>query len=550
MIKKRSNSFHRKIERTLRKHCFQADASINIRSYTTLVETLIFLSIMGTVVTLFMFNENPILLSLSLALIFAPLIVAFMIPLLLVRKRVSECEKELPFVAEFLAMASAVGISPTYAFSRLKYFNSLKRFAREARIVEKIRALYALSPIDALIFYGKNHPSKSVRNYITSVAAIERSGGEVYNVLYEKASSLLSSLESRISRLPDQFSFITSIEIIAFILVPISLIGIGATFSSQGVELLIASCITIPILMTAGIVFLIEASLPKELEDKENYSFLMISFIIVFPTSLLLLMMNMPAYVSLTVGVLAGFLPSSIIYYSKEVRRNSMIIGLASLARDIAEETKKGKSPTQALRYVALNNVYPQPLQELIKRVSVYPALGFSLKQVVVVEKMPWIVKVFFELLDEAEDMGADPKTLDCLASFFERISFSIRSMLRYASSYRLTSIICAIIMIISVSYTVNTVIMLLSRMHDLANFYTFSLAPLIFPTMSQAKIIKDASYLSASINSILLGLLEGKARGGSIVNGLIDAVFFAILSMLLIWISDSMCLSMIKTFM
>lgn len=448
--------------------------------------------------------------------------------------RAIRSERELPFITHYLYMAAAAGIAPSRALYRVRDLVSFKWFKREICQVMRIRILYALNPLDAIIYHFRYHPSQLVSKVITSIIGSERGGSDIYSILKEKAEMLFKLFEERINTIPSKYSLISSLEVLAFIVVPICILGVGSVFALLDINVLVMYSILLPIMFAIVISVSIDTLIPKELYTTPDYKLMMVSVLLSVVTFTITMLLKLtPLHVGVSLSLTLPFIPSAIFYNIKVLREYSVIPELPRIARDITEEIKKGKSPLQAVKTILIIHHYPSSITRVLRELITCLSLGIPIKHFIRERKPPRIVSYFLELLNEAEGMGADPKVFETLTNIYSRIGDVYLSLTSKSKVFRIGGYISTVIMAISVTLTLNTIIGLISRIYanplitQLSLFSPFNHVNLL--------LIEELTKTSILLNSFLLGLLGGKGSSGSLVYGVLDAVICTLLSICII---------------
>lgn len=457
-------------------------------------------------------------------------------PIMATYTRRKLCERELPFFATYLTMASASGISAPVAFEHMRDFKYLPQFKKEWFRIEKVRRLYALNPSEAIIFEGKYHPVDSVKDLYNTLVSAHREGGEVFAIMRDELLKLFSILQGRLKTLSDKFSLMTSGEIIAFIMLPMGTVTVGVLFSSVlGIPVLILACFLFPTVVAVFISLIIDTYMPKELTEEVQLGYLIKCSI---PVPILTLIIatflgtTLPVYYALGM-LLVIFTAPAIRHYSRIRKRTKDIIGaLPSFTRSVTEEAKKGNSPRVAIVKLCEGRSFNESFDKLLHRLTGYLKLGCPIADAVSIVEGPWIARVSFELLDRADMMGAEPKTLDSLSELISNMYMSHKSMESQTRFFVVMSYVNTILLVFSISIVVEIVARLFTKVTETITMINLPLG-MAFINSDQLQFLVMVAYTAVVYNSYLLGLLGGKAsKGGSIVDGLFNSMICTLLSM------------------
>ncbi len=489
---------------------------------------------------------NPFyILLMVIAFVVPPIALSFTAikPWISCQSRRASCERELPFVAAYLAMASASGMPVQKAFELIKEFRHLPAFSYESLRLDKLRKLYAINMYEALLFEGKYHPSEAVQAlYFASVSA-QREGGEVYRVMKDELQRIFSALQGRLRTMSDKFSLIASAEMVSFIIVPMALITIGVLFSGLlGVPLLIGSCFIFPTAIAFILNMTIDSYLPREICSRAPLKNFFISMA-AFPLSIITLFaadffgIVLPAYYVLAALLTALMLPASMSYSSSRKNALEILSALPAFIRSIAEDVKKGNSPCMAAMSFSETRSFNKSFDRLLYRAAAFLKVGAPLRHAVLSSEAPWVAKISFELLDRAEAMGAEARSLDALSELVQNLFLSHKSLESQTRMFIMTSYVNSFVLAFSIIISVDVVARLFTGMVDMTSSVGIPLG-FSFITQAQFAVVESIAYSAVVYNSFLLGLLGGKvSNGGSIVDGLKPAIACVLLSTLCILI-------------
>ena len=461
----------------------------------------------------------------------------FLQPMFSNSSRKKSCERELPFVATYLAMSAASGVSIQAAFEHLKTLKYFPNFKMEAMRVEKVRKLYALHPYEAIVFEGKYHPSDAVRELYYSAVAAQKEGGEVLLILKDEIFKLFSMLQGKLKTVSDKFSLIASAEMVAFIMIPMGLITIGVLFSGiLGVPMLILTCIVFPTIMAVALSAMIDSYVPKELTEPVSLK-LFFGALCAFPVSVTIFTLSqfftlsIPFYYILGIVIIVFSLPVAFSYGSSRRRMHEILSALPNFTRSIAEEVKKGNSPRMAITNISEGRAFNRSFDKLLHRVATYLKIGCPISDAIAIVEAPWIAKVSFELMDQAEMMGAEPKSLDSLSDLVGNIYLSFKSLESQTRLFTIMSYVNSFVLTFSIVIAVDVVAKLFTGIMDASPLIGTPLG-MSFITEDQFALVEAVAYTAVVYDSFLLGILGGKAsNGGSVVDGLMPAIICVVIT-------------------
>jgi len=530
---------------------FMADAKVDIDKIAMITMAGYGLTVLGFIMFL------PVLM-MHLQFIYGP--IAFLFPILVLllgiilsvyseltlnlklSQRKYLIEKELPFVSIFITLTSALGLPLSRAFKEARRIGFFKAFKRELNFLEKIKMFYILSDIDAVEFIGRFHPSSQLREFYQVLVASERSGGDKYRILYERSTSLIKMLEDRIDRLVERYNTITNLEVIFFIVIPMALITLGALFvGDKGYGLAFTSAVIFPVISFIMLYFIVQAAYPEELVERP-------------PMKVFYSVIAGMIFVSIVIGILSPrilerglntyeILGASYIillslggtYYNRWYKQSDdFVFSMSLITRQIAEECKKGKTPRQAIVALAKYKL-PKRVESFIRIVIARLSMGVSIQESIRGIKMPWLTRTYFEFLDMADRYGADPKTLDMLASFTSD-TVSVAKIVKDRSlSFKLSSLVAILALVLGFVIVSEKVLKQFALMGQtlLSQGGTAMISiPLKPLTPDMLPGIKNISYIGIILNTVFIALLTGKTTKGSMSAGLLLGAILTIISL------------------
>ncbi|MEN3007160.1 MAG: type II secretion system F family protein [Candidatus Methanosuratincola petrocarbonis] len=446
------------------------------------------------------------------------------------------CERELPFLTAFLAIASASGVPIQAALERLRHSAFLNAFRNEAQRIEKVRRLYALHPYDALIFEARQHPSERVRDLYFSVVAAQRQGDAVPSVLRDELMKVFSHLQGTIKTLSDKFSMIASAEMIAFILVPMGALTLGTVFSSAvSLPTLLAACIGLPSVTAVLLSMMIDSSLPKELTTPVPLKAFSIA-ILALPLGVALAAIfwaagiPVPPYLAFGAVLLPSLAAASLYYRPMRREVSQILAALPAFTRLVAEEVKKGSSPGMSIIHFSEARAFNQHFDRFLHRISAFLKIGIPVSEVAEAVRAPWVVKAAFELIDESERMGSEPKSLDHLSELVSNLALCMKALSSQTRLFTAVSYMNTLVLTFTTVVAVDVIGRLFAgALGSVSIGLPFGLS---FMTGSQFELAAAVAYLAVIYDSFLLGIVGGKlSRGGSVADGLVPAAICVALS-------------------
>jgi len=445
-------------------------------------------------------------------------------------------KRELPWVAALFTANAAAGIPPTVTMEALaKRKEAFPAFAKLSYMVSRARDVEALDPYSAIQFHADRVSDPSLRDFLIAACTAQRSGADVYAVLREKMAGLYAEIKGRLEALGEKFSMAASVLIMAFILVPMFMLTIGPIMGGVGGDLIIAGMLSLCSFMSVAMALMVDAMLPRELLVKPDRRPLALIPLGLAP---LALKASLPAqltqpYLLAALCIAVGLgVPGA---WALKIRSTQKAMADASPAflRDVAERVKKGDSPAMAVVWLAQNRSYNRAFNGLLRSIAARVQMGYRISEAVEASgfSVPWTARVSLELLDVADEVGADPSVVEFLAESTNTMFAGMRALRGRMRFFKLMSYLCVAMLAGTVGVTAYMVKLMASMYSAAAAMPTTFIA---LPTPAQAADLVSKSCLGAVYASMCLGLLGGKASdGGSIVDGLKHGALSAVLAAL-----------------
>ncbi|PSN89603.1 hypothetical protein B9Q00_01055 [Candidatus Marsarchaeota G1 archaeon OSP_C] len=436
---------------------------------------------------------------------------SLMFELLLQRnRRETLVEKELPFVSTVLAM----GANHVPPFSVLKNLIELHAFSQTKKeyftILKKAKTEHVtLSRAAALI--SEIHPSARFQEFLKSISASERGVGDPYYSLRDLSKTELSTLSHKVELSQEKFGVASSLILVSFAIVPLTMM-VFSLITGNTQLLYLTSLLSLPAAFGANL--LIEQAYPLGLkpEPKKPSRFLLtiLALLLVLCFVVFFSWLKLPLHLAIGVSLLLCSIPFSL-FYSKHSSEHSQSIKLMpSIARDLAEEAKKGYPPSQSIG--RLTKKYPKKI----------------LMNLYNVEDKPYLTKAYVALLKQAEKLGAQPEQLDIVAETMNVITNAHSTYNSKANLFRMMVYGSVVIFTTSSVIVIRTISELARKM---SAGLSLSAIALLHPSPS----LKGVVYVAVVVNSYLLGILAGKAVKGSLLFGFVDAIITTLLALFLL---------------
>ncbi len=473
----------------------------------------------------------------------------------IIKVKEENAERELPFVAIYMSLITASGLSIKIAIDTIRELSVFKHFRKEFAFLKKIMLFYGYTVLDALDFVSRLHPSSMVREFYKSLVVSERTGGATYSYLVEKSKSYVKLLEDRVMRLIDNFSMLTNINILVFVVIPVGIISVTIMFSGKfGLYPITFSLLIISFLSFIVLNNIIEGMIPKELCERPPMRVFIYTIVFAFLASIMVyvIFLRRPYFLQefisntpysfalmLYIALLLTTLPAAIYYELWLKRSEEFIFALPLISRTITEEVRKGKTPRLAISSLMEFNMGKR-VNDFIRALTARTISGFSIKEALHGVRIPWLSRMFFELVDIADKTSADPNTLELLSTFMSS-AISIKKLINDRSlSFKVAASIALIALAIGVHIVIKTVGPQFKAIAtSIQHIRGYSGLQVQFPISplppDQIPLLIQIGYTIVVINAILLGMLSGKLIHGSLAYGLKTAIIFSTIAIVTI---------------
>jgi|ECHnycMinimDraft_1075156.scaffolds.fasta_scaffold00969_5 hypothetical protein len=417
----------------------------------------------------------------------------------------SGVEKEIQMLYALLSSFLTVGINPYLTLSVINENPFFSFFKKVFNQIEKIKILYILNPMDAIAKYSRIAQSDQLRDLLQTISASETI--ELHKLIKNKMIDSFKLLEKRIENLLEKFNILLASQLLVFILVPITMI-VTAIFTGLDLGLALVIFILVPILFFVAFFFMLRTSIPSHLslQISLDYKYGGILLIAITPLLGIFYLKGIIGLDNLVFIALMSFLLCMFYFnYKKQSIYEILISSIPKVFREIAEETKKGISPSQALEKV-IERV-EEIVKLFIKKLLFSKRLGLSITSILTKENLPLLFKQLFSILEYTDQVGADPSIYNDLADFVERLDnsrrvYKIRTRFFKYSSYFVTALLG-----VSISISISVLGSLINAFGSIVTIYTIS----SFLSFNTAPYwIYLIANISAYINSAMLGYLGG----------------------------------------
>lgn len=510
-----------KIHEDTIKKLFYTEIRYSPTQYLEVISDLLSSAILSTILNLGLFilfyqyfNNSLSLLLLIIFLItpFILLIYFVIIPSLKESMYDSRIEREMPAATMLITALNSCNINPYTSLQVLSKSYFFKEFRRIFKLIEKMRVLMVLNPIDAIFQFSKTVRQENLKKLLQTMAAVTL-GSNTGSLLKEHMKETYYLFEKKVEGFVEKFNIILAAKLLSFILFPIITMLIVTFTQIQNISILYLSLYLLPLIFFIVLYLMSQNLIPLSMKISVKIN-----------TKSLLVLSTMPVYIVLAyLGLirphLAFLLSASTFFlgYYLLNKRNlinaeKLLNELPQIVSDIAEESKKGKGLYQAIEEI--KDRYDSS-KILLKKITFLKKLGFSMEEILKKENIPNFFKQILIVLEESDKAGIDPSVVKDLSEFTERLerirkAFKLRIRFFKFASYLLTALLG-----LSLGITVNIITNLLSIFKTIQEASYYSLG--FFNTSIDVAMFKEITYSSGILNSFLLGFLGGSADSNTV---------------------------------
>jgi flagellar protein FlaJ len=525
-----------------------ANLRLHPEVYASLVGMLTFLGGVGALIVAVV---GALLVSpLALVVLVVPLVIfalSFVYPNFRAHNRAFNLESEVPYAAAYVSVMSTGGISPYKAIQRLRNVKLLPSLSQAAQLMAVDVEAIGMDPVSSMEKMARSLPSPDFKDLLLGYASTLSIGGDVVHYLQRKAYTIFENRARSMKNIGERISVVMESYAVVVILLALGLyilfiiskiLPVGAGGFTVG-NFVIFAYFLLPGL-TAVFLFMLDMYEPRyPTSDWRAYKILAITLPagIIFalltagpyyfniPSPLYGTMqqlgglMNIPygaqSAVAIAFAFIIMFLPPAIVHIKITREGGEMGTQLVSFLRDMVETRKTGIAPERCIQLLSKRDYgrFTPRLEKIASKLS----WGVSFDSILADELRStrnWFVAInLFLLIDSIDVGGGTPETLEALASFGEQILILEKEK---ASTLRPL----LLIPYIGGVTTLLTATVFLSFVQGLSQMSNFSFSFNQFALIFLPPVV---------INSILAGLVAGKASGEKISAGFLHSTILAV---------------------
>jgi len=482
---------------------------------------------------------------LALLLLILPVVVfGFLLvyPSFLAQNRAYNLESEVPYAAAYVSVMSTGGISPYRAIQRLRNVKLLPSLAAAASIMAVDVEAIGMDPVSAMEAMAKALPSPDFKDLILGYASTLTVGGDIVHFLQRKAYNIFENRARNVKSIGDRVTLVMESYTVVVILLALGiyiLFIVSKILPSAGEMFGTGSFVLFGYFLLPGLtvvfIFMLDMFEPRyPLADWRPYKvlaatlpFTIIALIYaVIPYYTGMSSPLVPAIDSLckSLGLQQGFapslalslimsftfLPGAVMAVKIGQEQGEISSQLVSFLRDLVEIRKTGMAPERCIMMLSKRDY--GKFSKRVQRISNKLGWGISFSEILDSEMATmknWFAAInIFLLIDSIDVGGGTPETLESLASFGEQIQLLEKEKASVLKPLLLIPYIGGLT-------TLLTAVVMLSYMQNLSNMAHFSFSFTDFALLFLPPVV---------MNTVLAGLVAGKASGEKISAGFIHA--------------------------
>lgn len=494
--------------------------------------------------------------------------------------KAKELDEELPYVTAFTGALLFSGLNIVSVFGYASKFIHMPEFRRLSRFIFRIQRLTGKNILDVIEDVGENHPVESARIFLSTLASVEKIGGQRFAAVAKLQEVLVERLQRKVKSFLDTVNLMLTLSMMAFVLVPMISVIIVFLFSNlMGPAQYKIAAIVLPLASAALLIMLIEYTYVYEVTERYGpkvigpaavaAGILLASIVIPMllsgwwldnvlkssPVALALqnvaTMMAVPytgdsvisysALVNVLVAVLV--MPLILVSYSRYLKAQWIFATMQDLTRAIAEQARIGIRPSVAvrkfimLRFLRARDRFYRVLHARLSRGASLLTLLDGVDREVGFE-MPRGIYRLFELLHYMEKVGLEPRSIERFADMLVDV-FAIRQEIRSkARTAALTGLVFVVMLAGIVAVLKVSLIDNIETMRELSSaarsgygysvgFRFLEFRPLTQSERSEALLL---AYYMTLLSAFLLGYVIGKILSNSVVTAALVAAVSVII--------------------
>jgi pilus assembly protein TadC len=209
---------------------------------------------------------------------------------------------------------------------------------------------------------------------------------------------------------------------------------------------------------------------------------------------------------------------------------NNVDYAVPSFARDLTEEVKKGKSPTQGTIYLSETRSYNKDFNSVIQHIALQLKAGRTLREAVepLRGRISWRSMLILDLIADADELGAQKEIFEEVSEISREVRDAIRIAKAKTTGVKFFGLLVVLLMIFIASLLIKQIIIPLTNM-SISIPQQVGLGNINLLRPDQLPSLIDTISSGIMLNSTFLGVLTGKMSDGILASGFLYAFFYTL---------------------
>ncbi len=437
--------------------------------------------------------------------------------------RKTSAEVELPFLLLVFRVLGSTHLALYDVLYAVEKSSALRAWSREVKGARRLASVLGTSLITAMNIIAENHPSETVRDVFRRIITVAVSTGTLKEVAAKAFGHVYARLEARLSGLVDKLTMINGVLILAFLFVPVVFALVVPIYgaSPSTAFLMPLALYSLFFFVIYGVVSSLYPSafaidVPKPLLYVGTAGLAVPVLSILFAGFRVLITRDASILpLAVVVVPLAATAPAAL-YSELWLRKARTYDKFIKMTLDAAAiSASLGENLVSVMERLAPR--YGRDVERLARRVAVAQA-SEQLREELVKEAPSLFHAAFIEALLHSLALGARPEVIKELASSYEHL-VNVQSKILSTARMQELMIIGLIAMLSFFTGFVRGVftgyVSVLQRVGAQGAWSVNMQAYLKFDP-----VVYDILYCDMTLSVLLLSLVMGKMRGGSLFYG------------------------------
>ncbi len=348
--------------------------SYDVDAASTKFTRIAYLSIIPGIITsaVLSVHVSPIF----IAAIMAPF-VAFVSPYIRLRLQIAErrerIEEEMAYFLIYVNAMQVIGFGLYRSFERIRgegIFNAME--ADAAEIIKRVRMI-GMTQNESLSTYGRNHPSKLFRDFVSGYMAKIQSVGNVPGYTESKAHHFFQEYLGAWDRYTKSAAEIFGVTIMVAVILPMIIMFTSMLAGAGTAALMIVTSMVISPTVSVGMILMLNKYQPTTGTYVPTY---WMSFVAGGAACIILLLVGIEASHAIASGIAAGAIANHMA--TRRERRRVMAVedAMPEFLSDVTEMSKAGYNINQIMIKQSRRGTYQRDFNEVVSSIITRTAEG------------------------------------------------------------------------------------------------------------------------------------------------------------------------------